>query len=142
MASFLRFIALLVVFGAVFAVPVRCAQTALAVEPLPSLDIVLVTDTEPSVETEAGSSATDERVDQSAGLDDRTLSDDPRGCGSDAPPRVSDLPTSFESKPTLPGVLLQPAGIQFELKPTMSFSDVAPPLIPIASSPDAPPPRS
>jgi hypothetical protein len=142
MASFLRLVALLVVFGAVFAVPVRCAQTALAVEPLPSHDVVLVTDTQPSAETTAVSSAADELDVQSEGLGDRPSSDDPRGCASDDPPRVSDLPTSFESKPTLPGVLLQPAGIQFELHPATSFSDVAPPLIPTTTSPEAPPPRS
>lgn len=136
-ASVLRLVALLVVFGAVFAVPVRCAQTALATELPTAVETTVAHDDGTTIDpfTALQGAESQDATDQ----DERTS--DPLGCGTDGPPRVSDLPVSFESKPSLPGVLFQPDGLPSEPQASAAVPNPAPALTGTAFTPEAPPPR-
>lgn len=146
MASFLRLVALLIAFGAVVAVPVRCAQTAMAADVAPAIDVTRSNEHLSSIPSESATTPglpialQDTETQATAGQDDQTS--DPRGCGPEGPPRVSDLPASFESKPTLPGVLLQSDWLQPEPHAAARANSITPALTGTVFTPEAPPPRS
>ena len=138
MSTLVRFLTLLTIAAAGFALPLTCAQSTSAADPvtieIPSFQVIdSSAEAPPSDET--GAAVTPSLI-------QHLLDSIPLDCGDGATPRAAEQPATFDTQPYVPGYLVSTIPMVEE-----SADFVAPPpkLIPIesrAGPPDAPPPKS